>query len=48
MMLKLKKTKMMIFDTPSLAKSLFLGPNGAQDGAQMGSRINFFMMLEAM
>ena len=43
-----EKSENVDFVHPSLAKSLFLDPNGAQDGAQMGSRINFFMMLEAM
>ena len=39
---KHKKSENVDFVNPSHVKSLLLGPNGDQDGAQMESGINFY------
>ena len=39
---KSTKSENVDFVDPSLAKSMFLGPNGGQDGGQMMSEIDFY------
>ena len=39
---KNEKSENVDFVDPSHQKSMFLGPNGGQDGAQMRSKIDFY------
>ena len=44
----LKKSESINVLHPSLVKSLLLGSNGGEEGAQMGSGINFKTLIAAM